>query len=114
MKRVTSADAEICYEVMGAGAPVVLLHPFPADHELWRPAAQALVSRYRVILPDLRGHGESGVGEGPATMAKHALDMARVLDAEDVGRAPLVGVSIGGYVLFEFWRRFSRRVAALG
>ncbi len=114
MKRVTSGDAEICYEVIGDGAPVVLLHPFPADHELWRPAAQSLVSHYRVILPDLRAHGESGVGEGPATMAKHVVDVARVLDQEDVGRAPLVGVSIGGYVLFEFWRKFRGRVAALG
>ncbi|MGA8153207.1 MAG: alpha/beta fold hydrolase [Terriglobales bacterium] len=113
MNRVTSGDAEICYEVIGDGAPVVLLHPFPASHELWRPAAQ-LLSQYRLILPDLRGHGESAVGEGPATMAKHAMDLARVLDEEDVGRAPLVGVSIGGYVLFEFWRRFRGRVAALG
>jgi len=114
MNRVTSGDAEICYEVLGDGAPVVLLHPFPADHELWHPAAQSLVSRYRVILPDLRGHGESGVGEGLATMARHAVDVARVLDDQDVGRAPFVGVSIGGYVLFEFWRRFRGRVAALG
>ena len=114
MNRITSGDTEICYEVIGEGPPVVLLHPFHADHELWRPAAQALVAHYRVILPDLRGHGESGVGEGPATMAKHTLDVARVLDAEDVGRAPFVGVSIGGYVLFEFWRRLRGRVAALG
>jgi len=114
MNRVRSGDAEIFYEVLGDGAPVVLLHPFPADHELWRPAAQALLARYRLILPDLRGHGESGAGEGPATMAKHAADLARVLDQEDVGRAPFVGVSIGGYVLFEFWGSFRGRVAALG
>ena len=114
MNWVTSGEAEICYEVIGDGAPVVLLHPFPADHELWRPAAHSLVSHYRVILPDLRAHGESGVGEGPATMAKHAVDVARVLDQEDVGRAPFVGVSIGGYVLFEFWRKSRGRVAALG
>ena len=113
MNSVTSDDAEIFYEVLGTGPPVVLLHPFPASHELWHPAAQALVGRYRVILPDLRGHGESGVGEGPATMAKHAADLARILDQEKVGRAPFVGVSIGGYVLFEFWRRYRRRVAAL-
>ena len=76
--------------------------------------AEALATRYRVILPDLRGHGESGVGEGPATMEKHAADIARVMDDADVGRAPLIGVSIGGYVLFEFWRKHRGRVAALG
>src|ERR1700681_2492240 len=101
MVRVRSDDAEIVYEVLGKGPPVVLLHPFPANHELWLPAAQALISRYRLILPDLRGHGDSGVGEGPATMEKHAADLSRILDALEVGRAAFVGVSIGGYVLFE-------------
>jgi 3-oxoadipate enol-lactonase len=113
MPRITSGDTEIFYEVLGSGQPVVLLHPFPANHDLWRPAAQAVVSRYRVILPDLRGHGDSGIGEGPATMEKHAADLARILDHEEVGRAPFVGVSIGGYVLFEFWRKYRARVEAL-
>jgi len=113
MKQVKSRDAEICYEVLGSGPPVVLLHPFPANHELWLPAAQALVSRYQVLLPDLRGHGDSGIGEGPATMAKHATDLVKVLDQEHIRRAVLAGVSIGGYVLFEFWRTNSDRMAGL-
>jgi pimeloyl-ACP methyl ester carboxylesterase len=113
MPQITSGDADIFYEVLGSGPPVVLLHPFPANHNLWKPAAQALITRYRVILPDLRGHGESGVGEGPATMEKHAADIARVLDHEEVRRAAFAGVSIGGYVLFEFWRKYRTRVDAL-
>jgi len=78
------------------------------------PVAEQLSTRYRILLPDLRGHGESGIGEGPATMEKHAVDVARVMDDADVGRSPMIGVSIGGYTLFEFWRRFRGRVAALG
>jgi 3-oxoadipate enol-lactonase len=113
-QRIKSGDAEIAYWLMGDGPPVVLLHPFPANHEFWLPVAEVLAARYRVILPDLRGHGESGIGEGPATMEKHAADIARVMDDAEVGRAPLIGVSIGGYVLFEFWRRYRGRVAALG
>jgi pimeloyl-ACP methyl ester carboxylesterase len=113
MKRIRSGDAEICYEVLGNGPAVVLLHPFPANHEFWLPAARALEARYRLILPDLRGHGESDVGEGPATMEKHAADLARVLDDAEVGRAMFAGVSIGGYALFEFWRRFRGRVAGM-
>src|SRR5436190_1951386 len=113
MITIQSGDAQISYEIMGEGPPVVLLHPFPANHELWLPATQQLVTRYRVILPDLRGHGDSGVGEGPATMAKHAADISRILDDARVGRAAFAGVSIGGYVLFEFWRRNRERVSAL-
>jgi pimeloyl-ACP methyl ester carboxylesterase len=113
MISIRSSDAQISYEMLGDGPTVVLLHPFPANHELWLPAAQQLASRYRVILPDLRGHGESDVGEGPATMAKHAADISRILDDAKVGRAVFAGVSIGGYVLFEFWRRNRDRFSAL-
>jgi 3-oxoadipate enol-lactonase len=114
MQRIKSGDAEIAYMVMGEGPPVLLLHPFPANHEFWQPLASALSTRYRLILPDLRGHGDSGVGEGPATMEKHAADIFQVMDDAAVGRAPLIGVSIGGYALFEFWREHRDRVAALG
>ena len=114
MQRIKSGDAGIVYRILGDGPSVVLLHPFPADHEFWLPVAQSLSTRYRLIMPDLRGHGDSDIGEGPASMAKHAADIARVMDDADVGRAPMVGVSIGGYALFEFWRQQRGRVAALG
>jgi pimeloyl-ACP methyl ester carboxylesterase len=113
METLKSGDAEIRYDVSGAGPPVVLLHPFPANHEFWLPLLPWLSSRYRLIMPDLRGHGESALGEAPAAMDKHAVDIARLMTALGVDRSPLVGVSIGGYVLFEFWRRFRERVAAL-
>ena len=113
-QRIKSPDAEIVYWTLGSGLPVVLLHPFPANHEFWLPVAEALSTRYRMILPDLRGHGDSEIGEGPATMEKHAADLARIMDDANVGRAPLIGVSIGGYLLFEFWRKHRGRVAALG
>lgn len=113
MPSLRSDDAQIVYEIRGTGPPVVLLHPFPCHHEFWNPVAAALESRYRLILPDLRGHGDSGIGEGPALMPKHARDIARVLDATGIGKAAFIGCSIGGYILFEFWRRFRDRVSAL-
>jgi pimeloyl-ACP methyl ester carboxylesterase len=113
MERLRSDDAEIFYEIRGNGPPVVLLHPFPCDHEFWNPVAAMLDSRYRLILPDLRGHGDSEIGEGPALMQKHAGDVARVLDATGVGKAAFIACSIGGYILFEFWRRFRNRVTSI-
>lgn len=77
------------------------------------PVAEVLASRYRLIVPDLRGHGDSTAGDGPATMEKHAEDVLRVCKDADVGRAVFAGISIGGYVLFEFWRRHRERCAAL-
>jgi pimeloyl-ACP methyl ester carboxylesterase len=111
--RIKSGDAEIVYWVLGGGTPVVLLHPFPVHHEFWFPLAETLATRYRLILPDLRGHGHSDVGEGPATMEKHAADIVRVMDDAGVGRAVLIGVSIGGYTIFELWRNYRSRISAL-
>jgi 3-oxoadipate enol-lactonase len=113
MQKIVSDDADIYYDVAGSGPPVILLHPFPAHHEFWLPVAEFLSSRYRLIMPDLRGHGESGLGDGPATMQKHASDVAQVMTDAGVDRAPLIGVSIGGYTIFEFWRRFRDRASAL-
>lgn len=110
---VRSSDADIHYEVLGRGPDLVLLHPFPAHHGIWMPVAEQLATRYRLIVPDLRGHGQSGVGEGPATMEKHAADVARVCDDAGVSKAVFAGESIGGYILFEFWRRFRERISAL-
>jgi pimeloyl-ACP methyl ester carboxylesterase len=111
--QIRSDDIQLYYETLGAGFPVVLLHPFPVHHEFWTPIAATLSNRYRLILPDLRAHGRSEVGSGAATMKKHADDLLRLLDAEHTAKAVLVGVSIGGYILFEFWRRYRERVTAL-
>jgi 3-oxoadipate enol-lactonase len=114
MKTVRSGDANIAYEVVGNGAPVILLHPFPVHHEFWLPVAEVLREEYTLILPDLRGHGDSDAGDGPITMAKHAQDISKILEKEKIRRVPMVGVSIGGYALFEFWRQHRERVSALG
>jgi len=113
MHHFVSTDAEIAYSSTGKGAPLVLLHPFPVNSHFWSRLSLRLEGRYRLLLPDLRGHGASGMGEGPITMSKHSQDLLRLLDIERVSRAAFVGVSIGGYILFEFWRQHRDRVSAL-
>ncbi|MGH9668831.1 MAG: alpha/beta fold hydrolase [Terriglobales bacterium] len=111
--RLSSQDAELHCETLGEGPDLVLLHPFPTNHRFWMGVADMLASRYRLIAYDLRGHGDSTPGSGPATMEKHAADLARLCDVAKVNKGIFAGVSIGGYVLFEFWRRHRERVAAL-
>jgi 3-oxoadipate enol-lactonase len=110
---VRSGNAEIFYEVRGSGPDLVLIHPFPAHHGIWSPVADLLATRYRLILLDIRGLGESSPGDGPATMEKHAADLARVCDELEIGKAIFAGNSIGGYILFEFWRQYRPRVSGL-
>ena len=113
MPTIRSSGAQLYYEVVGDGPIVVLLHPFPLNHNFWAAIATQLSNRYRLILPDLRAHGESELGNGPATMQKLADDLAQLCREEETGKAIFVGVSVGGYVLFEFWRRYREQVAAL-
>jgi 3-oxoadipate enol-lactonase len=110
---VPNGDVLLFSETHGSGAPLVLLHPFPTNHKFWQPLLPYLAPRYRVLTPDLRGAGESNAGDGAATMTKHADDVDRICAAAGLGKAVFVGLSIGGYVLFEFWRRHAERVAAL-
>ncbi|RXS93081.1 alpha/beta fold hydrolase [Silvibacterium dinghuense] len=109
----TSDDAKLFYTVEGNGPALVLLHPMPANHRFWLETAAALSQRYRVILPDLRGHGQSEAGEGPITMARLGADIERLLDQAAVSKAMFAGCSIGGYALYEVWRRMPARVEAL-
>src|SRR5258708_2006299 len=110
--RLRSDDAEIVYEVAGTGPPVVFLHPFPAHRGFWAPVVPALETRYQLILPDLRGPGDSETGNGPAFRERPPRAIARALDKAGVGRAAFVGGPSGGYILFDFWRRFRERVPA--
>ncbi len=104
---------EIGYDDTGQGAPLVLLHGFPFNRSMWREQARHLSGAWRVVAPDLRGQGETALGGAPATMEEMADDVAALLDALNVGRAVLGGLSMGGYVTFEFFRRFPGRVRAL-
>ncbi len=113
MESLRSGDAQLVYEITGSGPDVVLLHPFPLDHRFWDGVRDQLAARYRVFLPDFRAHGDSEAGEGPVTMQKLAEDLERLCREFEIKRAIFVGVSIGGYTLIEFRRRYRERVGAL-
>jgi pimeloyl-ACP methyl ester carboxylesterase len=106
-------DIRLCYDDEGEGLAVLLLHGFPLGRWMWDAPRAALRDRYRVIAPDLRGHGDSEVPPGPYAMDLLADDAARLLDELRVERAVVGGLSMGGYVAFAFWRRHAARVQAL-
>ena len=114
MPTVRANDIDIAYSDQGSGdVPIVLLHGFPLDKRMWEGQAEALSSEFRVIAPDLRGHGESQVTPGPYTMESLADDLNAFLDALGLGQVTLGGFSMGGYVAFAFYRKHPERVANL-
>jgi 3-oxoadipate enol-lactonase len=82
-----------------AGRPVVVLSSsLGADHTMWAPQVEALVSRFRVLRYDPRGHGASDVPAAEASIERLARDVLDLLDAHGVERACFVGLSMGGMV----------------
>jgi 3-oxoadipate enol-lactonase len=96
----------------GSGAALVLLHGFPFDRSMWRGQAEELGGEFRVVAPDLRGSGETPLGD-TLTIEGMAEDVAALLDELNLGRVVVGGLSMGGYVAFELYRKFSGRVRAL-
>jgi pimeloyl-ACP methyl ester carboxylesterase len=105
---------ELRFVDRGTGPAVMLVHGFPLDHTMWQGQIDALAADYRVIALDLRGFGRSGVTEGTVSMEQFADDLAGLLDALPVTR-PIVlcGLSMGGYIAFQFWRRYRARLRGL-
>ncbi len=91
----------------------MLLHGFPLDRTIWRPQINALSGSYQIVTPDLRGHGKSKPMEGPYTMDLLAEDVNRLLDSLRLDQVTLGGLSMGGYVVLAFYRKFPQRVRAL-
>ncbi|MBX7165772.1 MAG: alpha/beta hydrolase [Pirellulales bacterium] len=103
----------------GAGPVVLLVHGFPLDHTMWCEQIPVLASSYRVVAPDLRGFGGSAVaadGTAPEVlpMEQFADDLAALLDGLAIDeQVTFCGLSMGGYIGWQFWRRHRRRVGRL-
>ena len=109
--RLKVNDIEMALRDQGSGDAVVLVHGFPFSHTMWRQQWDVLSKNHRVIVPDLRGFGQSDVTSGTVTMAQFADDLAAMLDVLDIGDVTFCGLSMGGYIAWEFWRRHGHRVS---
>ena len=101
------------YDDFGAGRSIVLIHGHPFNRSMWQPQAERLKTNWRVIIPDLRGYGESAVTAGKVTLEDHAADVCGLLDHLEVDRVILGGLSMGGQIVMEFYRRLPQRVCGL-
>lgn len=112
MQRINAGSIQMNVVERGSGMPLLLAHGFPLDHSMWQGQIDGLADVCRVIAPDLRGFGASDIVPGVATMEQMADDLAALLDALKI-QQPVVfcGLSMGGYVAWQFALRHSRRLA---
>lgn len=103
----------IGYSDQGTGLPIVFLHAFPLNRTMWATQERLLSSQFRIITIDLRGHGESDAPLWRYTLEQSAGDVSALLGHLEIRRALFVGLSMGGYILFAFYRRYAARVKGL-
>ena len=107
--------AEIFYTEIGdkSATPIVLIHGFPFNSDMWRPQTELLKNDFRVITYDVRGHGRSEIGDGQYTLETFVDDLIGLLDYLRLQKVILCGLSMGGYIVLRAVERNPERCRAL-
>ena len=109
------AGVKIHYEVHGTGPVILLSHGYSATTRMWAGQVEVLSRDYKLVLWDMRGHGQSDypADQGAYTQDATVEDMAAILDAVGAERAIVGGLSLGGYMSLAFYVKHPERVKAL-
>ena len=114
---VTIGDRKTRYLEAGAGWPVLLIHAFPLNADMWRPQLERVPDGWRFIAPDLRGFGPAAAparGRSTTTVDDFAGDLVRAARSPRmIDRAVIGGLSMGGYVTFALFRRSPERFSGM-
>lgn len=94
----------IVYDDIGNGAVIVFIHGQPFNRSMWHYQADFFTDNWRLIIPDLRGYGASGLPDGTTLLDELALDILQLLDKLSVRKAWFVGLSMGGQIVMELYK----------
>jgi len=112
-KEINNTTYNGAYQVNGNGTPVILLHGFPENSEVWAQQQSSLQAHYRVITPDLPGSGRSALTQ-PLSIESMADFVHAILLAEGIEKAVITGHSMGGYVALAFAEKYPQQLLGLG
>ena len=115
MPTIDRNGVKIYYEVHGDGPPLILTHGYSSTSAMWQGQVAALSRQHKLVLWDMRGHGQSDYPEDPAAYSEALTvgDIAALLDEVGAKTAIVGGLSLGGYMSLAFYRAHPERVAAL-
>lgn len=104
---------QLAYDDIGKGNSIVFIHGQPFNRSMWKYQTDYFKNDHRLIIPDLRGYGESEFNCDRILLDEMALDIAYLLDELSINHAIFCGLSMGGQVILDFYRLFPHRVKAL-
>lgn len=108
----TINDVHIGYDDYGQGPAVLFIHDFPLNRKMWQQQVDAVVDAgFRVIVPDLRGFGDSELKNNACAISTYSKDIVGLLNFLGIGRAVICGLSMGGYILFDLLENYPHKVA---
>ena len=104
----------ISYHDSGSGTPILFLHSFGHNKNMWFPQlAHFLEKGFRVLAPDMPGHGDSSYDPARHGVDQMAQCYIELLESLDIGRTILAGISMGGYIALRMWARRPDLIAAM-
>jgi 3-oxoadipate enol-lactonase len=110
----SNIDITISYDDFGTGeTPIIFIHGFPFNKSSWKPQMAFFKETHRVIAYDIRGFGQSGIGEEAPSIPLFADDLILFMDTLQIKKAIVCGLSMGGYILLDAINRYPTRFAAL-
>ncbi len=104
---------DIAYRLAGKGETILLIHGMAGSSRTWREVMPGLAEHYRVLAPDLLGHGASGKAATDYSLGAHASMLRDLMDRLDIDRATVVGQSLGGGVAMQFAYQYPDRCERL-
>ncbi len=113
-KNIISGNSNIFYRVTGQGSPVVLLHGFAEDGNIWKYQVEFLKDHFRLIVPDMPGSGKSSILHGNSSIESYAVVLKKILNEEKIKSCTLIGHSMGGYVALAYADRHPQELNGLG
>jgi pimeloyl-ACP methyl ester carboxylesterase len=115
MPKINRDGVDIYYEAHGSGPTLLLTHGYSSTSAMWQGQIEALSRHHKLVLWDMRGHGQSDYPEDPAAYSEAltVADMAALLDEVGADTAIVGGLSLGGYMSLAFYRAYPQRVRAL-
>jgi len=113
-KEAIIENNNVFYRVIGKGNPVMLIHGFGEDGNVWKEQVNFLKNKFQLIVPDLPGSGQSAMNNGLWSMNRFAEIIKKILDCEKTEYCTLIGHSMGGYITLAFAEKYPERLDAFG